>query len=109
MEHFLSRISTIDYQVIPDSDILGENCFQISNLDLVQANGLGINPHGLASSSENDNITNDEMRHLNVANGDFIKCEVLPPVDTIEREDGMNRLVENTIRLAANVTELAET
>ena len=41
--------------------------------------------------------------------GDFTKCEVLPYYDGIEREDGTNRLIENTIDLAANVTELAET
>ncbi len=33
----------------------------------------------------------------------------LPAFDRVDREDGMNRLIENTFNLAANVTELAET
>jgi len=29
MEHFLNRISTLDYKVIQDMDILNENCDEI--------------------------------------------------------------------------------
>ena len=35
MEHFLMRISTIDYVVVQDIDMLSENCAEISNLDLI--------------------------------------------------------------------------
>ena len=35
MEHFLMRISTINYKVVQDIDMLSENCAEISNLDLI--------------------------------------------------------------------------
>ena len=46
MEHFLHRISSIDYAVVQDMDILNENCAEISNLDLEQLDGFksGTNP-----------------------------------------------------------------
>ena len=62
----------------------------------------------MVSSSDCPGLTADEMQNLEDG-GDFTKCEVLPYYDGIEREDGTNRLIENTIDLAANVTELAET
>ena len=34
MEHYLRRISTLDYKVEQDMDILNENCDMIANLDL---------------------------------------------------------------------------
>ena len=40
---------------------------------------------------------------------DFTRCQPLPYFNEIERENGTNRLIENTIDLAANVTELVET
>lgn len=53
-------------------------------------------------------LGSDEWR--NIERGEnFDKCVQLEEIDTIEREDDMNRLVENTIDLAANVTEIAET
>ena len=39
----------------------------------------------------------------------FESCAVIPDFELIEREDDTNVLIENTIELAANVTELAET
>ena len=39
----------------------------------------------------------------------FETCAVIPDFELIEREDDTNVLIENTIELAANVTELAET
>ena len=35
MEHFLQRISSLDYVVMQDMDILNENCAEISNMDLM--------------------------------------------------------------------------
>ena len=110
MEHFLMRISTIEYVVVQDIDMLSENCAEISNLDLMNV-GKTDGGSQLASnvaSSDNGGLTPDEMQHLEDG-GDFTKCEPLPYFDGIDREDGTNRLVENTIDLAANVTELAET
>ena len=112
MEHFLTRISTIDYVVVQDIDMLSENCAEISNLDLIQMNGFKQDTSNLVSnvvsSDENIGLTKDELQNLEDG-GDFSKCLPLPAYDGIEREDGTNRLVENTIDLAANVTELAET
>ena len=36
MEHFLVRISTIQYVVLQDIDMLNDNCAAISNLDLIK-------------------------------------------------------------------------
>lgn len=62
----------------------------------------------VASTTDYQGLTPEEMQMLEDG-GDFPKCQPLPAYDGIEREDGTNRLVENTIDLAANVTELAET
>lgn len=40
MEHFMVRISSINYVVVQDMDILSENCAEISNLDLIQLNTI---------------------------------------------------------------------
>jgi len=37
------------------------------------------------------------------------KCAVIPDYERVDREENSNLLVEKTIQLAANVTELAET
>lgn len=57
---------------------------------------------------ENQGNKNKEILELE-NEGDFAKCQPLPYFDGIERENGTNRLIENTINLAANVTELVET
>ena len=107
MEHFLIRISTVEYVVVQDSDILNANCAEISNRDLVQLNarlGASAAPSSLILSG----LNSVERKTLEYG-GDFDKVEYLPEFDRIEREEGTNRLIENTIDLAANVTELAET
>ena len=38
MEHYLRRISTLDYVVVQEMDVLSENCDTIANLDLSQIN-----------------------------------------------------------------------
>ena len=105
----MMRISTIEYVVVQDIDMLSDNCAEISNLDLEQQLGKKENlQSNVVSSSDNAGLTAEEILNLEEG-GDFTKCEPLPHFDGIEREDGTNRLVENTIDLAANVTELAET
>ena len=116
MEHFLHRISSIDYAVVQDMDILNENCAEISNLDLEQLDGFksGTDPTAtkvaatLNSASDRIGLNSTEVLAL-AEGGDFEKCQVLPKYDFIERQDSTNGLVENTIKLAANVTELQET
>ena len=116
MEHFMVRISTIEYEVVQDVDMLSENCAEISNLDLLQIHNLqnakdgrSSNIHSnLVSSEDFAGLTPEEIQNLEEG-GDFTKCEPLPTYDGIDREEGTNRLVENTIDLAANVTELGET
>ena len=118
MEHFLTRITTLEYTVVQDIDILSENCAEISNFDLMQVNSRTninaatgkMNSHLVSSplTSEDAGVASEELQALE-GGGDFEKCQVLPAYDRVEREDGTNRLVENTISLAANVTELAET
>lgn len=114
----MTRISTLEYTVVQDIDILSENCAEISNFDLMQVNSPTNvnNATGKVSSlllssaptSEDGGVASEELRALE-GGGDFPKCQVLPAYDRVEREDGTNRLVEHTIGLAANVTELAET
>ena len=114
----MTRISTLEYTVVQDIDILSENCAEISNFDLMQVNSpANINSAtGKASgrlpssalTSEDGVVASEELQALE-GGGDFPKCQVLPAYDRVEREDGTNRLVENTIGLAANVTELTET
>ena len=41
--------------------------------------------------------------------GDFERCKVLDDYKRYDCEPDSNRLIEGTIQLAANVTELAET
>jgi hypothetical protein len=36
LEHYLERCATIEYKVEPEMDMLGENCQQIANTDLLQ-------------------------------------------------------------------------
>lgn len=114
----MTRISTLEYTVVQDIDVLSENCAEISNFDLMQVNSPA-NVNGAtgkvsslllssALTSEDGGVASEELQALEVG-GDFPKCQVLPAYDRVEREDGTNRLVENTIGLAANVTELAET
>ena len=114
----MTRISTLEYTVVQDIDILSENCAEISNFDLMQVNSPA-NVNGAtgkvsslllssALTSEDGGVASEELQALE-GGGDFPKCQVLPAYDRVEREDGTNRLVENTIGLAANVTELAET
>ena len=69
-----------------------------------------VSSHLLSSpiSSEDGGVPSEDLLVLE-GGGDFAKCQVLPAYDRVEREDGSNCLVENTIGLAANVTELAET
>ena len=114
----MTRISTLEYTVVQDIDILSENCAEISNFDLMQVNSpANINSAtgkvsslllSAALTSEDEGVASEELQALE-GGGDFPKCQVLPAYDRVEREDGTNRLVENTIGLAANVTELAET
>ena len=114
----MTRISTLEYTVVQDIDVLSENCAEISNFDLMQVNSPA-NVNGAtgkvsslllssALTSEDGGVASEELQALE-GGGDFPKCQVLPAYDRVEREDGTNRLVENTIGLAANVTELAET
>lgn len=63
---------------------------------------------GTAKKANDYGLNSEEWRNLE-AGGDFAKCVQLEEIDTIDREEGTNRLVENTIDLASNVTELAET
>lgn len=110
MEHFLVRTSDIEYQVVQDIDILNENCAKLNNLDLMQINSGDnkVNSSGPGSARQRAALNSIEIEDL-AQGGDFDPCSVLPDFDRVEREDGMNHLVENTMRLAANVTELAET
>lgn len=71
-------------------------------------NGGGLLSHTVTGTATEYGLGSDEWR--NIERGEnFDKCVQLEEIDTIEREDDMNRLVENTIDLAANVTEIAET
>jgi len=67
-----------------------------------------VNSSGPGSARQRAALNNVEIEDL-ARGGDFDPCSVLPDFDRVEREDGMNHLVENTLLLAANVTELAET
>ena len=61
----------------------------------------------LQSRSDHLGLDSNEVRHLQKG-GDFEKCKVLEPYPRFEMEPNFNRLIESTIKLAANVTELAE-
>lgn len=70
--------------------------------------GRGLVSHTVTGTATEYGLASDEWKSLENG-GNFDKCVQLEDVDTIEREEDMNRLVENTIDLAANVTELVET
>lgn len=107
MEHYLQRIAQLEYKVVQDIDILNENCAEIANLDLAQVES-GMMHQILRSNSDHHGLASDEVRALSQG-GDFEPCQVLGEFDRIEREEDESRLIEGTMQLAANVTELAET
>ena len=87
MEHFLTRISTLTYQV--ENEIDGDDQEVRWPSRIKEATPI--------------DYTSLEAEFC------FDTCAVIPDFELIEREDDTNVLIENTIELAANVTELAET
>lgn len=87
MEHFLTRISTLTYQV---------------------ENGINDEDQQLRWPSRIKEATPIDYTSLE-EEFCFETCAVIPDFELIEREEDTNMLIENTIELAANVTELAET
>jgi len=77
MEHFLLRISTIEYEVKHDIDMLTDNCAEISNQDLMQLNARSGGLAGPASSSDPNGLNSVEMQVLEDG-GDFDKVERIP-------------------------------
>ena len=87
MEHFLTRISTLTYHV--------ENVINDEDQELRW-------PSRIKEATPIDYTSLEEEFC-------FETCAVIPDFELIEREEDTNVLIENTIELAANVTELAET
>lgn len=113
MEHYLRRISQLEYKVFLQDDtdeLFDANENASPNFELNHLHTEAMNHHNPWQGANSDPLGIDSAQIIKIMEGSNLdRRDVENKFDRVERETDFNHLIEGTIQLAANVTELAET